>query len=441
MHSGDIAIATGCFNNLANFKRYRALTLEEFDKAVDAFCASMQQSALAQASLWLADAPQTTGDFFDVTRALYQPYVQKLALSPGTTIFMHGDLHADLHTLLAYISHLQKEGYMETQDAFTIRADKNIYIVFLGDYTDRGVYGTEVVYTLMRLKLANPERVILIRGNHEDQQITRYYGFDTEFYNKFSDVSTQAQQACKAKIAKLYNFLPLALYVGCQETFVQCCHGGLEIGFNPQNLLAMTGKQFQWLGKLMQSTECHKITQADPVLEKTAMFASLASNFFDYIPTDCVSYHPTGQLALNGFMWNDFEPCPKTDSSCSPGRGFRFNKQFTQAALAVASSATHKLKGVIRAHQHVPSHQDALMNLMLTSHGVARLWSTTTAIQFNPWDAMVITLLLSPDSLHGAPRDLFFTGFNWDTSIAVQLAAHYEQWLITVRNTNVYQDT
>ena len=49
-------------------------------------------------------------------------------------------------------------------------SNKVTYMVFLGDYVDRGFYGTEVLYTIMMLKIANPEKVILLRGNHEDHR-------------------------------------------------------------------------------------------------------------------------------------------------------------------------------------------------------------------------------------------------------------------------------
>ena len=42
---------------------------------------------------------------------------------------------------------------------------ENLYMIFLGDYVDRGQFGAEVLYTILRLKLANPDHVFMVRGN------------------------------------------------------------------------------------------------------------------------------------------------------------------------------------------------------------------------------------------------------------------------------------
>ena len=80
--------------------------------------------------------------------------------------------------------------FYDLQELFKVGGDcpKTNYL-FIGDFVDRGFYSVETFLLLLALKVRYPDRIWLVRGNHESRQTTQVYGFYDECLRKYGSVN------------------------------------------------------------------------------------------------------------------------------------------------------------------------------------------------------------------------------------------------------------
>lgn len=93
-----------------------------------------------------------------------------------------------------------------------------ISLIGPGDYVDRGMFSVETISLLVCLKLRYPQRVHLIRGNHESRGVTQSYGFYTECLRKYGSANVWHY------FTDMFDFLTLSVVINDQ---IFCVHGGI----------------------------------------------------------------------------------------------------------------------------------------------------------------------------------------------------------------------
>ena len=129
---------------------------------------------------------------------------QKMLIELEAPLHVCGDIHGQYYDLLRIFEHCGYPG------------DHNY--LFLGDYVDRGKQSLETICLLLCYKIKYPEKVTLLRGNHESSVTNRIYGFYDECKRRYNVRLWKS-------FTELFNYLPVAAII---DDKILCMHGGLS---------------------------------------------------------------------------------------------------------------------------------------------------------------------------------------------------------------------
>ena len=137
--------------------------------------------------------------------------------------YIFGDIHGNLEDLHFFSDNIWRLGMSLTAGNF----------LFLGDYVDRGMSCLEVTAYLLAMKLQLPNKVYLLRGNHETRDVNgweEHYGERSFIYQcrkRFGDdIGYRIWEACN----QVFDRLPLA---GVVDQDIFCVHGGIPRPLSP----------------------------------------------------------------------------------------------------------------------------------------------------------------------------------------------------------------
>lgn len=401
-----------------NNKKLGAIfSCQDFLKTMEACIASMVQNFLDK-SRWFNQ--RTVPSKKDISsHDLFGPYVQKVLVLPESEVACWGDLHGSAHSLVRCLEYLCELGYL--QDDFSIASDHpNFYFMFLGDYVDRGCYGIEVLYLLMKLKIANPDRVLIVRGNHENVPANRFWGLGQELQAKYGSSFDLAT------LSEFFTLLPLACYLGCEsikdgtKDFVLCCHGGPDMGFEPMNFLSSpTSVNFQKIEAFNYKSYCDKKIKSLKLSAKQLGFLrnekkkALAKGIH-WIDEKNIKADPW--LMKYGFIWTDFDVYEENEDLLKfTKRCWLLGKSITRTFLETNDQSI-KVHAVMRGHQH----HERLYEELVKNKGLVR-----------SWNGLVNTLFSGPASKTFVHKKTDEQNFDFDSFVIIKTAKNFKQWSYT----------
>jgi len=137
-----------------------------------------------------------------------------LRISP-LPVYILGDIHGNFGDLYKF---LDRTGLIHGGEFIPSK------FLFLGDYIDRGNYDIECALFVLSLKVLYPDKVFLLRGNHEWKQNSDALGFISFSAHLKERFGLTDCMRLREKFFDVFQYLSLAAVV---DDKVFCVHGGI----------------------------------------------------------------------------------------------------------------------------------------------------------------------------------------------------------------------
>ena len=215
-------------------------------KTVDKFIETCVKNR--QANMWLSGRSGLGKGMF----------AQKLFVENNGRVIFFGDPHGEAGAMRDLLWLLQDQGWISPKNPFKLidKDGRKLYLMFLGDYIDRGDESAENLYIAMQLYIHNPQQVVVIRGNHEWIDITadREFPKELNLLYGFSDEITGNDNievhSDRAAVYRLFDYLVGSCFLiwknedGVRRS-IFCAHNGIDPKHDYRKLLKAKNKYFE----------------------------------------------------------------------------------------------------------------------------------------------------------------------------------------------------
>ena len=188
--------------------------------------------------------------------------------------------------------------------------------VFLGDYVDRGAWGLECALYIAAFKVLCPNKVTMLRGNHEVRSLQKHYSYYRECIAKYGE--TYGLKIFELS-NRIFDRLPVCALV---DDAIFCCHGGIPHAAQTIDQICKVKRVLMEPDK--EALIAWEILWSDP------------ANQQEFLDT-CEMRNVNPETA-NGFVFNT-----------KRGTAFKFNEAGADTFLK-ANGLSH----IIRAHEVAP---------------------------------------------------------------------------------------